>query len=291
MIKFNLILPTILILGSCGFIPPPNPPTPPTPTPIPECLPGIPWCDAVGQQCSTPEVPCKHNPTQDPNHCELAPNCPEPPIPPVDPCSVITCEVGYHCEDGKCVKDDVSPVPPGNICPKELAPSAYVYLNDKAYGNGFDSTVRVHGDTEFCRIIHGIAIDDCHLEGWPKKVECELKLTGGCNIWQYTTDVGTTIYPCNDDQNALASCDHFGDPIDRDDPQTPTSGDTLDTLVGFEGKPKQCGLQRNQFGPNAGYFTIAHGGPPGCTSNGPFWHVRACLPDGTNCGPWRPFCK
>ena len=51
------------------------------PPPPPECLRGIPWC-GVNQVCSTPESPCKHNPTTDPNHCELAPICPLPPPPP-----------------------------------------------------------------------------------------------------------------------------------------------------------------------------------------------------------------
>lgn len=36
----------------------------------------IPWC-------STPERPCWHNPTEDPEHCEQAPDCePQPPPPP-----------------------------------------------------------------------------------------------------------------------------------------------------------------------------------------------------------------
>ena len=36
------------------------------------CLSGIPWClDGVNR--STPERPCKHNPSADPTHCEMAP--------------------------------------------------------------------------------------------------------------------------------------------------------------------------------------------------------------------------
>jgi hypothetical protein len=46
------------------------------------------------------------------------------------------------------------------------------------------------------------------------------------------------------------------------------------------------------YGPYAGFFTIAHGGPSGCKSGvGPFWQVRACRPDGQGCGPWLNFCK
>jgi hypothetical protein len=163
------------------------------------------------------------------------------------------------------------------VCPKPLAPGAYVYVNDKPYGNGFDSSYRVHGDTEFCRRVNGVASNDCSLEGWPKRVQCELKLAGGCPIWQYQS--GSSIYPCHDDQSAIASCDHFGDPTYRDDPKTKTTGDTIDTLMGFEGMPKECGLQRDFYGPMAGFFTVAHG----------IGNVRACLPDGTNCGPWKHF--
>jgi hypothetical protein len=76
------------LIAGCGIKPPPVvEPTPPPP-PIEECMAGVPWCGDVGQTCSTAENPCKHNPTQDPNHCELAPSCPpvEPPEePPTEP--------------------------------------------------------------------------------------------------------------------------------------------------------------------------------------------------------------
>jgi hypothetical protein len=198
------------------------------------------------------------------------------------------------CAEGLCVVGWTNSVPPTPLCgacrppsprrfssncPKPLAPGAYVYLNDKAYGQGFDSTVRVHGDPEFCRLIHGEAINDCHLEGWSKRVECEMELIGGCPVWQFTADGGTTVEACVDDQAAWASCDHFGSVEYRDDPQTPTTGDTLSTLQGFEGRPLVCGLQRDAHGPMAGFFTVAHG----------VGHVRACKPDGAGCGPWRPF--
>ena len=171
-----------------------------------------------------------------------------------------------------------APHPTPSFCPKPLAPGAYVYLNDKAYGQGFDSTPRVHGDPEFCRLIHGVAINDCHLEGWPKRVQCELELMDGCPVWQFTVD-GMSIFPCVDNHSAAASCDHFGSIEYRDDPQTPTTGDTISTLEGFEGRPLECGLQRNAYGPMAGFFTVAHG----------IGWVRACKPDRAGCGPWRPF--
>lgn len=198
------------------------------------------------------------------------------------------------CPEGLCVLGWTNSVPPTPICgecrtggerppptpcPKPLAPGAYAYLNDKAYGLGFDSTVRVHGDPEFCRLVHGVAIDDCHLEGWPKRVECEMDLLDGCPVWQFTADGGATVEACVDDHAAWASCDHFGSVEYRDDPQTPTTGDSLETIQGFEGRPLACGLQRDAHGPMAGFFTVAHG----------VGHVRACRPDGAGCGPWRPF--
>ena len=47
-----------------------------------ECLPDVSWCHETGQACSVPDRPCKHNPTDDPAHCELAPECEEEPSPP-----------------------------------------------------------------------------------------------------------------------------------------------------------------------------------------------------------------
>jgi hypothetical protein len=199
------------------------------------------------------------------------------------------------CPEGQCVVGWTSSVPPKPICgqcrtppsrpistsscPKLLVPGAVVYLNDSAYGQGFDSTVRVKGDPEFCWLIHGVWVNDCHLDGWPERVECEMELMDGCPIWQFTPDGGTTVEPCVDNHAASASCDHFGSVEYRDDPQTPTTGDTLDTLQGFEGRPLECGLQRDAYGPMAGFFTVAHG----------LGHVRACKPDRAGCGPWRPF--
>lgn len=187
-----------------------------------------------------------------------------------------------------------TPTPPASACPKKPGPGSKVYVVNKNYGQGFDRTTRVWGDPEFCRLIHGVALNDCHLEGWPRRAACELELEGGCDEWQFSLDVnGFNAIPCHDDQDALASCDHFGDVNDRDDPKTPTTGDTLETLKGFEGRPLECGLQRDTFGPRAGLFTVAHG----------HGYVRAC-PPGTPltapsakgpgqptgpCGQWKPF--
>lgn len=162
--------------------------------------------------------------------------------------------------------------PPGTFCPKPLAVGSEVYMNAKAYGQGFDSTVRVKGDPAFCLAIHGVVTNDCHLEGWPTRVQCEMELIGGCPIWQWQTDQHPGITACLDKDpysTGGMSCDHFGNVEFRDDPVTPQ----------FEGQPVECGLQRDSVGhPMAGFFTIAHG----------LGRVRACKPGGTGCSPWRP---
>ena len=270
------------LLVSCNGVPPPNVDcrilgcregteckevngvyrcVPIEPPPPPECLPGIPWCHEVDQSCSLPDKPCKHNPSSDPNHCELAPDCEAPPPPPPDP----------------------------GVCPKEFTGNR-VYMRHKDYGNGQDSTVRVTGDPQFCYLIHGVPVNDCHLEGWVSRAACEIALLGkfvgkpyACPVWEYKTSDNPIPHLCVDDTNPAlpASCDHFGDPVNRDDPKTPTTGDTLETLQGFEGRPLECGLQRDSHGPIAGFFVIAHGKGD----------LRACRPDGLECSPWKPFEK
>jgi hypothetical protein len=165
-----------------------------------------------------------------------------------------------------------TPVPtPASACPKPLEPGAEVYLNAKLYGQGVDSTVRVRGDLAFCQAIHGdAAVADCHLEGWAKRVECEMELLGGCPVWQYRQPPDTAVRACHqvEDDPARMSCDHFGDVVHRDDPLTPA----------FEGQPASCGLQRDELGhPAAGFFVVAHGAG----------EVRACRPDGQGCSPFR----
>ena len=164
-----------------------------------------------------------------------------------------------------------SPTPPPaeTSCPKKPAEGSEVYLNAKPYGQGFDATVRIRGDKAFCFAIHQVQTDDCHLEGWPMRTQCEMELLGnGCPIWQFQTDLNPAPQSCSDNQNAEISCDHFGNVEFRDDPKTPQ----------FEGQPVECGQQRDQYGPKAGFFTVAHG----------LGRVRACKPDGLGCSPWRP---
>lgn len=84
-----MVVACLVLLYGCPPIqipPPPKPPPPTTPTPPPpECMPGVPWCHEAGQTCSSEAKPCKHNPSADPAHCELAPACPKPPDPPPPP--------------------------------------------------------------------------------------------------------------------------------------------------------------------------------------------------------------
>lgn len=186
---------------------------------------------------------------------------------------------------------------PSTWCPKIPSEGALVSLNNKAYGGGWDSTVWVWGDPEFCRLVHGVPVQSCHLEGWAMRTQCEEELLGGCPVWQFSINPsGAGAIVCHDDHNAPASCDHFGSTNYRDDPQTPTTGDTLETLNGFEGRPLVCGLQRDEFGPKAGHYAIAHGKgyvracPTWATLTSPSAGNPGSKPSGP-CGPWRPFDK
>lgn len=159
-----------------------------------------------------------------------------------------------------------TPTPASSACPKPLAPGAYAYVNAKPYGQGLDSEPRVYGDEEFCKAIHGVPARSCHLEGWAKRVECEMELLGGCPVWQWAPSADGPWQPAHQAAHPVLSVDHFGNTVDRDDPVTRTV---------FEGKPEACGKQRDERqDPVAGFFVIAHGRA----------FVRACKADGTGCG-------
>jgi len=246
MRKLILVLAIVGTLTGCSLIseliPIISPPvtTPPTTEPPAQvCLPELPWCSDVGLTCGE----CKHNPTQDPNHCEKAPEC--PPV-PIDPWTK-------------------PPLPAnGTYCPKKLDPNTTtVFMEANYWGQGIDSSVRVWGDVEFCQIIHGVETKNCHLEGWKYRVWCEMELLSGCPVWQFTVDDGKTWHSCSDNRQAKISCDHFGSTEYRDDPQTPQ----------FEGRPIECAKQTDEFGYKAGFFMIPHGAGK----------VRACKPDETGC--------
>lgn len=163
---------------------------------------------------------------------------------------------------------DGTPLP--TSCPKPLAPGSRVYLNNNGYGHGFDSTVRVSGDPEFCQMIHGTPVNDCHLEGWPQRSACEMELMGGCPIWQCRTSSYPDPMQCLQPAHPICSCDHWGTAGGaQDDPHTDA----------YEGLPYECSYQQDGGFPSAGFYTVARGKGD----------VRACKPDGTGCGPWRFF--
>jgi hypothetical protein len=281
----NLSLVSLVIfIVSCGINfppnPPPTPPPTPIPTPIPECLPNLPWCNEMNPPQTCGE--CKHNPTNDPNYCEKADPCP-----PVDPCENVHCDPGFHCDKGTCVKN---PPPPDNGFPVRFPlDTTIVYMRNSRWNAGIDSTIRINGDQALCEALHHVSVGDCHFDSdvWTyegQRAQYEMMVMAGaragnnitnklCAVWRYKS--GAKVDRChNDTKVALVSCDHFGDTVHRDDPKTDP----------FEGEPFECGEQKDEFGPYAGFFTI-----PNCTP-GSECLVRACLPleegNEATCAPW-----
>lgn len=277
-------------LGSCGGHGG-QPPGPPNPTPTPwTCEIAAPWCDQVGQTCSKPGALCVHNPTTDPNHCELAPPCSPVPIPTPTPTP--------------------TPIPtptptPGAFPVRFPRPAVVAYVRNSRYGNGVDSTLRINGDQELCEQLHHVPVPggDCHFDsdvwtgpydGALMRATYEGLVYAGARdglpvparplgpVWQYKS--GLEFGRCHDQrEGVLVSCDHFGSAFvdGRDDPQTPA----------FEGQPPWLRDQRDAFGPFAGFFTV-----PQLTPNVPA-SVRACAPlselsgpgdaaPKDSCGPW-----
>lgn len=185
------------------------------------------------------------------------------------------------------------PTPPGAFPVRFPLPSAALYMRNHRYGNGIDATVRVSGDRALCEALHHVPVPsgDCHFDSnvWSpgQRVDYEGLVLAGARsgqpppaaplgpVWQYRA--GGQYGRCHDDQTrANTSCDHFGDTINRDDPQTRDV---------FEGTPAWLAAQRDEFGPYAGFFTIPQ-------TSGPEFGtlVRACLPlaegDEATCAPW-----
>jgi hypothetical protein len=242
--RLTAVVAAVLLTAACASSKPkPKPPTPPPPaptTPTPVCGPGQ-------------NYGCYHDPGGG----------------WVYACPVYNSRGDVVGVENKPNAVDCPPKPGPRICPMWPLPAgAMKYLGMKTYGQGHDTSLRVRGSKEWCAEAgHANASQDCHLEGWEPRLECELKIMGGCPIWQYSQDGGQTWKPCLQEgpQDGM-SCDHFGDVKLRDDPQTPV----------FEGLAA-CGAQRDERGhPMAGLFAIVHGRGK----------VRACLPDGTGCsGP------
>jgi hypothetical protein len=183
--------------------------------------------------------------------------------------------------------DPTPPPPPSTFPVRFPLEGAVIYMRNARYNAGVDSTPRMQGDPELCELLHGVRVNDCHFDStvWADdhalRGEYEAKVLAGarhggpevvglCPIWMYRS--GSETGRCHDDRDGpIVSCDHFGNTVDRDDPQTPDV---------FEGKPAVCGLQRDEFGPYAGFFMV-----PQCTA-GRECSVRACGPLGQECGPW-----
>ena len=155
----------LVLLGCAGGInprppfPTPRPtptPTPtPEPTPIPPCLPAVPWCSDLTPpaQCSSATVPCKHNPTQDPYHCELAPACPETPIPePPKPTP-----------------------PPGQSCDGEVETNTGQKLNSHA-----DAVDQAMKTLTGCEIGSACPLGNKPLQVWNREVIGVLRRAGLC---------------------------------------------------------------------------------------------------------------
>jgi len=166
---------------------------------------------------------CYHNPTGTEwllASCGVGQTCEGTQCVTSQPVCPAQCPEDQHCSDPAvgCVPNPPNP-PPASACPKALAPGAYVRLNTSPYNPhvNFYATPYVHGDPEFCRLIHGVSVNDCHLEGWPKQSACEVELVGqavekdgACPIWQFSTDGGGHVEACVDDSGAAASCDDIG---------------------------------------------------------------------------------
>jgi hypothetical protein len=115
-----------------------------------------------------------------------------------------------------------------------------------------------------------VSVNDCHLEGLPRRVECEVELLGGCPVWQFSRDK-KAVSQCHDDQGAWASCDHYGTQPAQDDPQT-NHGNTIacaDSRVGRScaGCAASSGLCRVTRWPTA-------------------MRMSGLQADWTGCGPW-----
>lgn len=163
-----------------------------------------------------------------------------------------------------------------------ISPSATIELRLNCYPNCSakhgDTGVRVVGDVDFCQRGHGVPVANCNLEFLPQpaRAYCGMGLIAKaagqagalCPVWQYRDATGTYACSNNQDASRSTSCDHFGSPLQRDDPQTPET---------FEGWPLECGAQRDEFGPNAGFFATPQGTP------GRPAEFRACVPGGSQC--------
>lgn len=232
--------------------------------------------DPAGEPCAKAKAAYDKGCTVQPTPTPTPTPTPEPTPPPTPPtipaCKDTVCGTGKHCVEGVgCVAD---PTPPP-VDPGEKPYTGTYVVNSKRYGNGVDSTLTVQGDCEYCASVglgeyNGQIRCGCPLypDGHNKRLPKELATMGGCPTWQFRTVQYPEWQAClqvDPYETGGMSCDHFGDPVNRDDPNTEP----------FEGAPVICALQRDRWGhPKAGFFIIAHGDG---------W-VRACDAEGEHCG-------
>lgn len=227
---------------------------------------------------------------------------PEPtPVPAPTP-TPTPCPAGTTAVDGACVPN--GPIQPPIVVDPDPdvivvkfpvrfpKPGVIVYARNHRYGNGIDSTLRINGDRALCEALHHVPVPngDCHLDSdvWTdaaQRPRYEGLVYAGARdgdvppdaplgpVWQYRA--GGEFGRCHNDQvHVNTSCDHFGNAVARDDPRTPE----------FEGAPAWLGVQRDEFGPYAGFFTIPQTSGPGFGTQ-----VRSCPPldeSEAACGPW-----
>jgi hypothetical protein len=128
---FSIALFPIVLVG-CSLLPKPpdptEPPEPPVDPPYTESCQalldeGTPWCHLIDPPMTCGD--CVHNPTQDPKHCEKAPECVEPPPPLPEPqCEKFINRGGQEqCVSGQCdcycgeIFWECQEPPPAGDCP------------------------------------------------------------------------------------------------------------------------------------------------------------------------------
>lgn len=240
---------------------------------VPLMFTGCTWLKFVKQDCRVSgcgaDQVCQAQDSSDPLSPYICvPKPEEPPVPPTpEPPPVV--------EPPPPTPPPPTPPPVVDHCPKPLAPGAYVMVKVSPYppsgadgNNGLYVTPYVVGDPEFCRLIHGVSVEKCHLEGWKDQQACEVQLLGGCPEFEYRMTGGQWTACLARPAYGVITCDHLGTTLTRDDPQTPE----------FEGLPKECAEQKTGEGPlkwqyKAGFYAIAH------IDKGFAGEVRACRRD------------
>jgi hypothetical protein len=206
----------ILALAGCGsvceLIPGCHPSPQPTPPPPWECPLEMPECHVVEQTCSTPESPCWHNPTGDPEHCERAPDCPLP----QPQCETFTDRGGdLQPMHGACdcyVGHEYFPCPEPDVCPYDIPTAAQLQAAgyrveirpDREAGKQFGaSPFACWPEGYYCDLgqwpeacAEGRRCGPVLPDGHPDKAVCESKFMGqSCAYWTYQSATHMSFDP------------------------------------------------------------------------------------------------